>query len=102
MLRSLIALLFACGLAVPHAASAQAARSAPRAAFAAMIRYEDWKAVRLVAGKPLALYNLARDLGDADDVAAKYPAVIAHIKQLLSGARTESPLWPISGPPPAK
>jgi len=67
-----------------------------------MIRYEDWKAVRLVAGKPLALYNLARDLGEADDVAAKYPAVIAHIKQLLSGARTESPLWPISGPPPAK
>jgi arylsulfatase A len=62
--------------------------------FQQAIRYGDWKGIKLGAGKPLALYNLARDLKESHDVAGDFPDIVSQINKLLAGARTESALWP--------
>ena len=68
-------------------------------AFKQAVRTGDWKAIRLAPGKPLELYDLKRDLGETNNLAAQQPKVIARIESYLRTARTESPEWPIkSGP----
>jgi hypothetical protein len=51
-----------------------------------------WKAVR-PWGQPLQLYDLRTDLGEAKDVAAEHPDVVAKIEAHLKTARTESEHW---------
>ncbi len=65
-------------------------------------RRGDWKALRPQAGEPLLLYNLKTDLGEKKNVAEQNPAVVAAFEAYLKTARTDSPLWPIKPPPPAK
>ena len=57
------------------------------------IRAGDWKGIRAKPGAPLELFHLARDPGEARNVAADYPAVVKHIETLLKSARTESNVW---------
>lgn len=61
--------------------------------FAQAIRAGDWKAIRPKPDAPLELFNLARDPGEARDVAADFPAVVKHLETLLKSARTESSVW---------
>lgn len=61
--------------------------------FAQAIRAGDWKGIRPRLDAPLELYHLARDPGEARNVAADYPAVVKHLETLLKSARTESNVW---------
>jgi arylsulfatase A-like enzyme len=58
------------------------------------VRSGDWKAVRLGPGRPLELYDLARDVGETHNVAAEHPEIVARIEAYLKTARTDSPDFP--------
>ncbi|MEZ5328424.1 MAG: arylsulfatase [Verrucomicrobiales bacterium] len=58
-------------------------------------RWHDWKAIRLQPGKPLLLFDLAKDIGEQNDVAAQNPDVVATFEAFLATARTESQAWPL-------
>jgi arylsulfatase A len=53
-----------------------------------------WKAVRLKPGASLELYDLSKDPGEATNVAAGNPDVVAKIEAYLRTARTPSERWP--------
>ena len=53
------------------------------------LRMGEWKAVRNKAEAPLELYNLAEDIGETRDLAAKNPRVLARIQELLKAAHTQ-------------
>jgi hypothetical protein len=55
----------------------------------------DWKAFRAKLGGPLELYDLAKDLGEAKNIADRHPDVIARIEAYLQTARTDSTDWPL-------
>ncbi len=59
------------------------------------LRDGDWKIVRKGPGKPVELYDLKNDVGERNDLAAKYPDVAARLTRLLDEARTDSPEFPI-------
>jgi arylsulfatase A-like enzyme len=59
------------------------------------VRTGDWKAIRPKVGGPLELYDLAKDPGEKEDVAAKHPEVVAKVETYLKTARTESKEWPL-------
>jgi arylsulfatase A-like enzyme len=55
-----------------------------------------WKGIRLRRrDAPLALYDLANDIGESRDVAANEPAVCQRIEAVLAAARRDSPDWPL-------
>lgn len=62
--------------------------------FRQALRLGDWKAVRSGPGKPLELYDLAGDLGETRNVAARHPDLIARLERILAEARSESPDFP--------
>jgi len=66
------------------------------------VRMGDWKAVRLLPGQPLELYNLKTDLGEKENVASKNPEVVAKIEAYLKTARTESAQWTLKAAPAEK
>ena len=63
--------------------------------FQQAVRMGRWKGVRLKPDAPLELYDLERDPGEASDVAAAHPEIVARIDRYLEGARTPSRLWPL-------
>ena len=63
--------------------------------FQQAVRMGQWKAVRLKAGAPLELYDLAADPAEQRDVAASRPEIVARIENYLRTARTESERWPV-------
>jgi arylsulfatase A-like enzyme len=67
------------------------------------VRRGEWKAVRspLLTG-PIELYNLANDLGEAQDVAAEHPDVVAEMDRILSEEHTPHPSWTPRGEVPKK
>ena len=50
---------------------------------------------RAALGKPLELYNLARDPSETKNIAAERPDEVARIEAYLKTARTESENWPL-------
>ena len=66
--------------------------------FQQAIRMGDWKAVRLAAGRPLELYDLATDVGEEHNVASQHAHVVAKIDEILKSCRTDSKLWPSNAP----
>ena len=67
--------------------------------FQQAVRWRDYKAVRPAPGKPLELYNLAKDLAETHNIADQQPDIVAKIEAYLATARTDSPHWPVK---PAK
>jgi len=47
------------------------------------------------AGTPFELYDLSTDLGEATNVAAANPAVIAQMTAIAKASHTDSALFPI-------
>jgi arylsulfatase A-like enzyme len=62
-------------------------------------RWRNWKAVKAPHTKPIALFDLASDIGEEHDVAAAHPDIVAKFNKYIRTARTNSPDWPI--PPQA-
>ncbi len=62
------------------------------------VRHGDWKAVRPGQGKPLELYDLSKDVGESNDVAAQNPKVVEKIEKYLKTCRTDSIHWPTPKP----
>jgi arylsulfatase A-like enzyme len=62
--------------------------------FQQAVRMGRWKAVRLAAGAPLALYDLEADPREERDVAAAHPGIVKVIEAYLQTARTPSQRWP--------
>ena len=56
----------------------------------------DWKAVckPMITGK-IELYDLSEDLGEAKDVAAEHPDVVAKMKAIMTEAHVPSPRWQV-------
>ena len=63
--------------------------------FKQAVRHGNWKAIRQSPGAALELYDVAADPGEARDVAAANPAVVARIEAYLRTARTDSTEFPI-------
>lgn len=59
------------------------------------VRRGDWKAVRAGTGAPVELYDLKTDRGEATNVAAQHPDIVAQMQAIMQSARTESPDWPL-------
>jgi arylsulfatase A-like enzyme len=53
------------------------------------VRMGNWKAVSNKAGGAIELYDLAKDIGEAENVAAAHPDVAARMGAILKEARTE-------------
>lgn len=60
------------------------------------VRMDDWKAVRK-PGQEIELYNLKRDLGEENNVAAGNPDVVNRMAKYMETAHTPSRYWPVEG-----
>lgn len=61
------------------------------------VRLGDWKGVRRDMHKgnlTVQLFNLADDIGEAHDVAAEHPDIVARIERIMLDAGTPSPEFP--------
>ena len=58
------------------------------------IRWKQWKAVRHDPKAELELFHLPSDIGEAHNVSAGHPEVVARVLDFLKTARTPSPFWP--------
>ncbi len=60
-------------------------------------RWGDWKALQLNINKdpnsPIAIYNLAKDIGEQNDVSADHPELVKKAKEIFKEAHTPSPNW---------
>ncbi len=63
--------------------------------FKQAVRWRNYKAVCLEQSKPLELYNLAEDIAEKDNIAAKNPEIVTRIMEYIKTARTDSPNWPM-------
>ena len=62
------------------------------------IRVGDWKAVRQNMTKgnmEIELYNIAKDIGEKNDVAAQHPEVVKRLAKKMSEVRTPSDVFPL-------
>lgn len=64
------------------------------------VRKGQWKAVRApMKSGPIELYDLSSDLGEAHDIAAKHPDVVADLERLMNAAHVDHPNWKPAGKP---
>ena len=62
----------------------------------AVLMDDRWKAIRLGRlDAPVEVFDVAGDPGEARNLAAEKPEMVARAKELFVSARTESPDWPI-------
>lgn len=61
------------------------------------VRKGDWKAVRYNVLKqpdaPMELYDLSKDIGETNNVAADHPEVVAEMREIFNTARTPSEVF---------
>ena len=59
------------------------------------LRMGDWKAVRKGYRGEIELYDLAADIGERNDLAARHPDIVKRVSATMASARSESPEFPI-------
>lgn len=68
--------------------------------FSQALRWRNWKAVRPkgggVKGAPVELYDLAEDLSEKNNLAARHPDIASRMIKLMDEARTPAPFWETS------
>lgn len=57
-------------------------------------RMGDWKAVSLSPDEPTQLYKFPEDIGEANNIAADHPDIVAQVDAFMASARTPSEHWP--------
>jgi arylsulfatase A-like enzyme len=62
------------------------------------VRFGDWKAVRNRPAAPLELYDLAHDVGERENIAAKHPEIVTKAEKLMRDAHVDDPRWRIAKP----
>ncbi|MBI4877775.1 MAG: arylsulfatase [Acidobacteria bacterium] len=67
----------------------------PGKRFEQAVRLGDWKAIRRGLSGPIALYNLAADIGETTDVASANPGVVKRAEEILRTVRTDAPDYPV-------
>jgi arylsulfatase A-like enzyme len=58
------------------------------------VRMNNWKGVRSSSTSPVELYDLATDVGETEDIAARHPHIARELVHIMKQARTESNVWP--------
>jgi arylsulfatase A-like enzyme len=72
------------------------------AGFSQAVRLGNWKGVRRKARTaPIELYDIVKDPGESNDLAASNPDVVKRIAGIMVSARSESPLFPVREGGPA-
>jgi arylsulfatase A-like enzyme len=61
------------------------------------VRLGDWKGVSFALGAPLELYNVTADVGEAHNLAAAHPEVVAQLEAIAAAAHADSPNFPVEG-----
>ena len=61
--------------------------------FQQAVRMDDWKGVRLRRDAPLELFNLARDPGEKENLAAREPDIVKRLEEILRASRTPTERW---------
>ena len=56
--------------------------------FQQAVRTADWKGIRLEQDQPIELYNLKKDLGETNDLAAQNPELVQQMEKLMEKAHT--------------
>jgi arylsulfatase A-like enzyme len=64
--------------------------------FSQAVRMGDWKGVRPKVDSAVELYNLKSDVGEKDNLAAREPAIVRKIEDLMKNLRTESAEFPVA------
>ena len=59
------------------------------------VRLGDWKAYRTAESGAFELYDLGADPGETLEVSEENPEVVAWVREIMAGARTESELFPL-------
>ncbi|MFM8335391.1 MAG: N-acetylgalactosamine 6-sulfate sulfatase, partial [Opitutaceae bacterium] len=60
-------------------------------------RWGNWKAVRNGLDRPVEIYDLAADPGEARDLASTRPDLVARAEEILRTARVADRNWPLEG-----
>jgi arylsulfatase A len=64
--------------------------------FSQAVRFGNWKGVRNASRKnPIELYDIVKDPGESQNVAAQNAAIVKRIAEIMVSARTDSPTFPI-------
>lgn len=60
------------------------------------VRFGNWKAIRepMLTG-PVQLYDLAKDVGETSDLAAKHPDIVRRAVAYMNEAHVDDPRWPV-------
>ena len=61
------------------------------------IRWGDWKGLRIGSDAPIELYNIAKDPGEKNNVAAAHPEVVDQIAAYMEDAFTPKDDYPVGG-----
>jgi arylsulfatase A-like enzyme len=59
------------------------------------VRLGEWKGIRHGQMRPVELYNVVRDIGERDNVAADNPQVVSRVEKLLESSRVDSQDFPV-------
>jgi len=59
------------------------------------VRFGDWKAVKNGPKAKVQLYDLSKDSGEKNDLAATHPDKVRQAVELMARSRTDDPAWPM-------
>jgi uncharacterized sulfatase len=62
------------------------------------VRFGHYKAIRepMFSGK-ISLYDLAKDIGETRDIAARHPGLVTKATRMMDGAHVDDPAWRVRG-----
>lgn len=60
------------------------------------VRMGKWKGLHLKPDREIQLYNLEQDIGESNNVADKYPDIVAEVAEIFKSGRIGSEVFPLS------